>query len=430
MIIGEVASSGVARGPAFVCACAEDSIVPRRTIAASEAPEEMERFDAAVCAAEQDLLKLQQAVLREIGKSEAGIMEAQILLLHDPTLREEVSTRCVTGKLNVEAAVDEAIEKLTSVFLRLEDPYFRERAADLRDVGKRLLDVLLKDQRPGIPILPDGGILVTTELLPSVMAQLDGQTLRGLVAEKGGQNCPCHDSRSRAGHPFVDSRPRRHDANPAGRPTHRGWLGGPGLHQPHAGDSARVRPAGSRSSGASDCLEGFDRLAGGDARWRPDQALRQHWQISRRGDSRHIERRWRGAVSDRICLSRPGSFSVGGGAVPDVSDNRGPSEATRSGDPGIGHRQRQTAAVLSVASRSQSVIGAPGHPAAAGASRDPASSVARHSSSERDSSRLHSLSHGRRRGRSPRGQGGHRKRESELWQPNTSRSTPMSQLAR
>jgi len=187
MIIGEVASSGVARGPAFVCACAEDTIVPRRTIDASEAPQEMDRFDAAISAVEQDLLKLQQAVLRDIGKSEAGIMEAQILLLHDPTLRNEVSTRCVVAKLNVEAAVDEAIEKLTSVFLRLEDPYFRDRAADLRDIGKRLLDVLAKDQRPGIPLLPAGGILVTTELLPSVMAQLDGQTLRGLVAEKGGQ---------------------------------------------------------------------------------------------------------------------------------------------------------------------------------------------------------------------------------------------------
>ena len=81
MIIGEVASSGVARGLAFVCGCAEDMIVPRRAIAASEAAQEMERFDTAIFAVEQDLLKLPQTVLREIGKSEAGIMEAQILLL-------------------------------------------------------------------------------------------------------------------------------------------------------------------------------------------------------------------------------------------------------------------------------------------------------------------------------------------------------------
>lgn len=187
MIIGEVASSGLGRGPAFVCRCAEDLIVPRRTIAAREAAQEMERFDGAVLAAEQELLKLQQTVLEARGESEAGIIDAQILLLHDPALREEVSTRCVTAKLNVEAAVDEAIKKLTSMFVRLEDPNFRLRAVDLRDVGKRLLAVLAKDRLPGVPIFSEGSILVTTELFPSVMAQLDGRTLRGLVVEHGGQ---------------------------------------------------------------------------------------------------------------------------------------------------------------------------------------------------------------------------------------------------
>ncbi|MCC7326354.1 MAG: phosphoenolpyruvate--protein phosphotransferase [Burkholderiales bacterium] len=187
MILGEVASSGLARGPAVVCGCAEDTIVPRRTIDAREAPFEMERLDAAISIVERDLKRLQEIVQRDTGKHEADIFEAQVLLLHDVALREEVSTRCLSGKVNVEAAVDGAIEKLASIFARLEDAYFQERAADLRDVGKRLLDALAKGQRPAMPILPDGGILVTTELLPSVIAQLDGQTIRGLVAETGGQ---------------------------------------------------------------------------------------------------------------------------------------------------------------------------------------------------------------------------------------------------
>ncbi|MCG3148230.1 MAG: Phosphoenolpyruvate-protein phosphotransferase [Verrucomicrobiae bacterium] len=187
MIFGEVASSGLARGPAVVCDCAEEVTVPRRTIEASEVPQEMKRFDAASFAAEQDLLKLQQQVQRGIGRQEAGIFEAQRFLLHDPLLREEVSSFCLAEKINVEAAVDMAVKKLTSVFVQVEDPYFRERAADLRDVGKRLLDILTKSQLPAIPIFPDGSVIVTGELLPSVMAQLDGQTIRGLVIEKGGQ---------------------------------------------------------------------------------------------------------------------------------------------------------------------------------------------------------------------------------------------------
>jgi phosphotransferase system enzyme I (PtsI) len=187
MILGEVASSGVARGSALVCACAEHAAGPRRTISETEAQKEMEKFDAAISEVEKDLLDLQKKVQQRVGKKEAEIFEMQILLLHDSSLREEVSTRCLTEKINVEAAVDEAIEKLTSLFVRLKDPYFRERAADLRDVGKRLLDILTKSQSPGIPILSDGSVIVTSELLPSVTAQLDGQKIRGLVVERGGQ---------------------------------------------------------------------------------------------------------------------------------------------------------------------------------------------------------------------------------------------------
>jgi phosphoenolpyruvate-protein phosphotransferase (PTS system enzyme I) len=179
MILGEVASSGVARGPAFVCACIEPTTVPRRVINENETQKEMEKLDAAISEAEKELLDLQEKVQQKAGKQEATLFEAQILLLHDLSLREEISTRCLMEKINVEAALDEAIEKLTSLFVRLEDPYFRERAADLRDVGKRLLDILTRCQRSEIPNIRDGSVIVTSELLPSVTAQLDGQMIRG-----------------------------------------------------------------------------------------------------------------------------------------------------------------------------------------------------------------------------------------------------------
>lgn len=187
MVFGEIASTGVARGTAVVCGCAAGGRAPRRQIDAEEVFEEIRRLDAAIAIVERDLLKVQESVQREIGKQEAGIFEAQILLLHDTAFLEEVRTRCTLDHLNVEAAVDEAVEKLTSVFARLEDPYFRERAADLRDIGKRLLDALAQGREPGIPNFPDDAILVTTELLPSVLAQLKGLKVRGLIAEQGGQ---------------------------------------------------------------------------------------------------------------------------------------------------------------------------------------------------------------------------------------------------
>ena len=82
----------------------------------------MERFDAAVATAEKELENLKIQVQREVGKQEAAIFDAQMLLLQDSSLRREVSMRCFNGLVNVEAAVDGAFEKLTTLFVRLKDP--------------------------------------------------------------------------------------------------------------------------------------------------------------------------------------------------------------------------------------------------------------------------------------------------------------------
>jgi phosphotransferase system enzyme I (PtsI) len=164
----------------------KQTVVPRRQVSEAEAQTEIERFDVAVSAAEGKLLEVQASVRRTLGKVEAEIFEAQILLMRDAQLRDAVRELCLEKRMNVEAALDEAIKHLMVLFGRLEDPYFRERAADLHDVGKRLLDHLAKNLQPGIPVLPDGCVLVTSELLASVVAQLEGHGVRGLIVEKGG----------------------------------------------------------------------------------------------------------------------------------------------------------------------------------------------------------------------------------------------------
>src|SRR5262249_6125553 len=111
----------------------------------------------------------------------------QILLLRDTTFLSEITGRCLREKINVEAALAGAIEKLTSLFTQLQDPFFRERAADLRDVGQRVLEILLRGRREGLsPNLPEGSIIVTGELLPSLTAQLNRTRVLGLIAEGGG----------------------------------------------------------------------------------------------------------------------------------------------------------------------------------------------------------------------------------------------------
>lgn len=186
MLLGEVASSGLARGRALLCDCTRQTVVSQRRVSGAEVRQEIARFDAAVSAAEVTLGKIQLDVHKTVGSAEAEIFGAQILLLRDPQLRDTVLKLCTEKQLNVEAALDQAITRLMGLFAGLDDPHFRERAADLHDVGRRLLEYLTKNSHPGVPALSEGCIIVTSELLSSVVAQLEGSGVSGLIVEKGG----------------------------------------------------------------------------------------------------------------------------------------------------------------------------------------------------------------------------------------------------
>lgn len=187
MIVGETASPGLARGRAFVCSCGDPQITPRHAISEDGMQEELEKFDVAISEAKNELSNLQKKVRATVGEKEASIFEAHIQLLHDPLLREEVRIFCLTELVNVETALEKAINKLASLFAQMEDPVFRDRAADLRDIGKRLHDILVKSEFPKIPEFPVGSIIIAHELLPSIVAQLGSLAITGLIIEEGGQ---------------------------------------------------------------------------------------------------------------------------------------------------------------------------------------------------------------------------------------------------
>ncbi len=187
ILTGEVASGGVAKGTALVGASGPKTQLPRRRLAQYEALAEVEKLDAAIAVADEQLHEVQDHVRTELGDADAEIFEAQILLLHDPVLREEVTALCLRERINVEAALEKALASLEAAFLRIADPYFRERGADLRDVGHRLMDALTgEDKVPSLPF-PEDSIIVASELFPTVVAQLDSGLVRAIIVERGGQ---------------------------------------------------------------------------------------------------------------------------------------------------------------------------------------------------------------------------------------------------
>ncbi len=184
MILGEAASAGIARGPAVICRCDEVTVVPRRKLTDAELPAEMARLDAAITAAAAQLRGLEAEVRPGSGSAAAAIFAAQWQMMHDPMLHDEIARRCLRDKVNLEAAVSDAADQLVAAFGRIDDPMLRERAADVRDVARRLLSHLLQRKDAEMRELPAGSIIVARELLPSLASGLG--RVAGLVAERGG----------------------------------------------------------------------------------------------------------------------------------------------------------------------------------------------------------------------------------------------------
>ncbi|HET9598909.1 MAG TPA: phosphoenolpyruvate--protein phosphotransferase [Anaeromyxobacteraceae bacterium] len=182
---GEGVSSGVARGVAFVLACGDRSAAPRRDIDAADVARERARLDAALATARAELEGLRQDVSARIGPAPAEILGAQALVLEDPHLRERVLRLVEEKRVNVEGAISDVIEGYTRALDGVADAYLRERAADVRDVGRRLLSALAERRAARGPDLPEGAIVVSDELLPSVTARLQLGSVRAFVTERG-----------------------------------------------------------------------------------------------------------------------------------------------------------------------------------------------------------------------------------------------------
>jgi phosphotransferase system enzyme I (PtsI) len=186
---GIAVSSGIARGRAHVLLTRHDLPVRRREIAEAEIAAEVDRFESALVQAERDLVSLQQSLAGQIGPREAEIFGAQALLVRDSHLRDPVRALVREKRINVEAALAEVLERLVLTFEAVSDAYIRERGADIRDVGRRILGLLVAGpQRDEHALVPEHAIVVAEELLPSLTARLEMRRVAAFVSERGGKS--------------------------------------------------------------------------------------------------------------------------------------------------------------------------------------------------------------------------------------------------
>ncbi|MBF1191748.1 MAG: phosphoenolpyruvate--protein phosphotransferase, partial [Fusobacterium periodonticum] len=117
----------------------------------------------------------------------ADIFEGHITLLEDEELFSEIDSKISEKKCTAEFALSEAIDEYANMLANLEDAYFKERAGDLRDIGKRWLYGVMNAQVVDLSKLEPETIIVARELNPSDTAQINLENVLAFVTEIGGK---------------------------------------------------------------------------------------------------------------------------------------------------------------------------------------------------------------------------------------------------
>ncbi|MCL4265102.1 MAG: phosphoenolpyruvate--protein phosphotransferase [Anaerolineae bacterium] len=179
---GIAASPGIAIGPAFHYRVAPPPVTAHQV---ADVAAEWRRLDTAVAIALVEIQELYAAARQQMGASEADIFQAHQLMLQDPALHQDARQRITRQQLNAAAAWQQAIDAVAAAYEAIPDEVMRARAADVRDVGQRVLRHLTGVARPSLSF-PAPVILLAAELTPSDTAQLDPAQVLGIVTARGG----------------------------------------------------------------------------------------------------------------------------------------------------------------------------------------------------------------------------------------------------
>ncbi|EGY24804.1 phosphoenolpyruvate-protein phosphotransferase [Desulfovibrio sp. A2] len=180
---GVPASPGIAMGPAVWHRPEFDA--PPPSLVAGDPDSEAARLEAALDAARKELAALERRTAAMAGKQEAEIFVMHRLLLDDATIAGDARQRIAERHEPAEAAWYAVIDQAAESFRQLPEGYMRERAADLVDVGARVLR-LLTGAPPSGPRLDRPSVLLAADLGPSDMAHLDPALVLGIVTAQGG----------------------------------------------------------------------------------------------------------------------------------------------------------------------------------------------------------------------------------------------------
>ncbi|PID00890.1 phosphoenolpyruvate--protein phosphotransferase [Sporosarcina sp. P29] len=180
---GIAASNGISIAKAFRLENAELTVLKESI---SDVSTEIDRLQNALSLSRSELTTIQKQTQEKFSDQEAAIFSAHVLVLDDPELRAAITDTIQTQHVNAEYAVQEAANLYVSIFEAMDDPYMRERAADIRDVTKRILSHLLGVSIQTPEDITQEVVIIAEDLTPSHTVQLNPELIKGFVTDIGG----------------------------------------------------------------------------------------------------------------------------------------------------------------------------------------------------------------------------------------------------
>ncbi|MBP8742769.1 MAG: phosphoenolpyruvate--protein phosphotransferase [Acidaminococcaceae bacterium] len=181
---GIIASPGIVIAKALVY---EKIIADVNKNKAENAEAEIVKFQAAVQKSHEQLEAIRVKAVSELGEEEAAIFEAHAMVLDDPEFVEGVEAEINDNHLGADYAVKIVTDRFYEIFDQMDDPYFSARAADIKDVGTRVLQNILGIVQADLSQLNEDVIIIADDLTPSDTAQMDKKRVKGFATNIGSR---------------------------------------------------------------------------------------------------------------------------------------------------------------------------------------------------------------------------------------------------
>ena len=184
LLKGIAASSGIAIAKAY-CLVEPDLSFSKKTV--EDSATEVARFQSALSISKSELEAIRDLAEKELGADDAAIFNAHVLVLTDPELIGPIEEKIKADQVNAEFALKETTDMFITMFEQMDSEYMQERAADIRDVTKRVLSHLLGVKMVSPSMIDEEVIVIAEDLTPSDTAQLNRQFVKGFTTDIGGR---------------------------------------------------------------------------------------------------------------------------------------------------------------------------------------------------------------------------------------------------